>query len=233
MPMPLTLADPLTLEGPRLRLRPWRPEDRAPLAALHADPEVMRYFTAPLTRSESDAWATRQEAHFAAHGWGFWVVERRVVPGLVGAVGLLTVPWEAPWEAAFTPAVEIGWRIAPAFQRQGLAEEAARLALAAGFGPLGLDEVVAFAVPANAPSWLLMTKLGMQPAGVFEHPGVPAGHPLRSHLLYRLQREDWLGQPRPGQERALPNPGWRPRLRHRRNHPCASSRPGYWPSRWA
>jgi ribosomal-protein-alanine N-acetyltransferase len=184
------MPEPMTLEGPRLRLRPWREADLAPLAALNADPVAMRHFAAPMTRAGSDAWAARLQAHIAAHGWGFWAVEQRDHPGCIGAVGLMHIPWEA----AFTPAVEIGWRIAPAHQRQGLAEEAARLALAAGFGPIGLSEIVAFTVPANAPSRGLMEKLGMAPAGEFAHPRLPVGHPLRRHCLYRLTRADWVAQ---------------------------------------
>lgn len=191
MPETLSLAplrlDPQALEGPRLRLRPWRPEDLAPLAALNADPVAMQHFPAPMTPAESDAWAGRLAAHIGTHGWGFWVVERREAPGLVGVVGLQHITWEAD----FTPAVEIGWRIAPACHRQGYAEEAARVALAAGFGPIGLDGIVAFTVPGNAPSWLLMAKLGMRPAGTFEHPRLAEGHPLRTHLLYRMTRQDW------------------------------------------
>jgi RimJ/RimL family protein N-acetyltransferase len=43
----------------RLILRDWRDDDLAPFAALNADPEVMRYFPATLTRAESDAAAAR------------------------------------------------------------------------------------------------------------------------------------------------------------------------------
>jgi ribosomal-protein-alanine N-acetyltransferase len=174
----------MTLDGPRLRLRPWQAVDLAPLAAINADPVAMRHFAAPMTRAESDAWAARLQAHVDTHGWGFWCVERRDTPGCIGAVGLMHIPWQAE----FTPAVEIGWRIAPAHLRQGYAEEAARLALAAGFGPIGLAEIVAFTVPANAPSWRLMEKLGMAPAGRFAHPRLPPDHPLAEHLLYRLRR---------------------------------------------
>ena len=180
----------MTLEGPRLRLRPWREADLAPLAALNADPAAMRHFAAPMTRAESDAWAGRLQAHIDAHGWGFWCVERRAAPGCIGAVGLMHIPWQAE----FTPAVEIGWRIARAQQRRGFAEEAARLALAAGFGPIGLAEVVAFTVPANEPSWRLMQRLGMRPDGGFAHPRLPQGHPLRPHLLYSLTRPAWVAQ---------------------------------------
>ena len=195
----------MTLEGPRLRLRPWQPADLAPLAAINADPAVMRHFPEPMTRAESNTWAARLQAHIDTNGCGFWCVERREAPGCIGAVGLMHIPWQVPWQSAgpiqtsapagapvigpaFTPAVEIGWRIAPAHHRQGYAEEAARLALAAGFGPIGLAEIVAFTVPANAPSWRLMAKLGMAPAGRFAHPRLPPDHPLSEHLLYRLRR---------------------------------------------
>ena len=97
---------PLVLESPRLRLRPWRPEDLAPLAAMQADPAVMRHFPAPLSRAESDAWAARLTAHMDRHGWGFWAVERRAAPGLVGVVGLLHLAWEPPWDLGHTPVVE-------------------------------------------------------------------------------------------------------------------------------
>jgi ribosomal-protein-alanine N-acetyltransferase len=117
-----------------------------------------------------------------AHGWGFWVVEERGGASFVGVVGLMTIPWEA----RFTPAVEIGWRITPAFRRRGYAEEAARAALDFAFGTLGLPEVVAFTVPGNEASWRLMERLGMRQDGEFDHPRLAAGHPLRRHLLYRL-----------------------------------------------
>ncbi|MFC7539583.1 GNAT family N-acetyltransferase [Siccirubricoccus deserti] len=135
----------------------------------------MRHFAAPLSRAESDAWGARMQAHIATHGWGFWAVELLATPGCIGAVGLMHIPWQVPGRASQVPAVEIGWRIAPAQQRQGLAEEAARLALAAGFGPIGLAEILAFTVPANVPSWRLMEKLGMRRIGGFEHPRLPEG----------------------------------------------------------
>ena len=43
------------LRTERLLLRRWRRDDRAPFAALNADPEVMRHFPAPMSREESDA----------------------------------------------------------------------------------------------------------------------------------------------------------------------------------
>ena len=184
------MPQPMTLDGPRLRLRPWQDDDLPTLARMHADPWMMRFLPKRLTREESDAWAARMQAHIDEHGWGFWVMELHDEPGLVGVCGLFNVRFEAP----FTPAVEIGWRVAPGWQRQGFAYEAACLALAAGFGPLGLERIVAFTVEANQPSWRLMEKLGMRREGVFEHPSLPEGHKLRPHLLYGLDHADWVAQ---------------------------------------
>jgi RimJ/RimL family protein N-acetyltransferase len=175
----------MILQGPRLLLRPLGEADAAEFAAMNGDAEVMRHFPKSLSFEESEAFRLRIGRHFEEHGFGFWGVFRLDAPGLVGLVGLLNIPWQA----RFTPAVEIGWRIAPAHQRQGYAEEAARLALAHGFGALGLAEIVAFTIPANAPSWRLMEKLGMTPDGRFAHPSLPEGHPMQEHLLYRLRRE--------------------------------------------
>ena len=173
----------VTLTTERLTLRPLTAADGLELAAINADAAVMRHFPKRLDVAESEAFRERIARHFAEHGYGFWGVFRRDAPGLVGLVGLLNIPWTS-W---FTPAVEIGWRIAPAHQRQGYAGEAARAALAHGFGVLGLPEIVAFTIPANEPSWRLMEKLGMARDGEFDHPNLPEGHPMRRHLLYRLR----------------------------------------------
>jgi RimJ/RimL family protein N-acetyltransferase len=175
---------PMILQGSRLVLRPPEAADAEELAAINGDPGTMRHFAKAMDRAESDAWLARITAHHAEHGFGFWSVVRRDAPGLVGLVGLMRVGFEA----RFTPAVEIGWRIAPGHQRRGYAEEAARLSLEAGFGPLGLDEIVAWTIPPNEPSWRLMDKLGMVADGDFDHPRLPEGHPKRRHLLYRIAR---------------------------------------------
>jgi len=39
-----------------------------------------------------------------------------------------------------------------------------------------------------------MERLGMRETEEFEHPGVPVGHPLRRHCLYRLDRERFAAQ---------------------------------------
>jgi RimJ/RimL family protein N-acetyltransferase len=170
------------LVTPRVRLRRWRPEDREPFAALNADPLVMEHFLSVLSREESDAAADRIEAHFERHGFGLWAAEFQGT--FIGSIGL-AVP---RFEASFTPCVEIEWFLARPWWGQGLATEGARAVLIYGFETLGLNEIVAFTVPANVRSRRVMERLGMSYAQDFEHPSRPEGHPLRRHVLYRLHR---------------------------------------------
>ena len=173
------------LSTDRLVLRRWTPQDLAPFAALNADPEVMEFFPATLTREESDALVSRIEQRFDEEGFGFWVVEHE--GKFLGFTGL-TRP---KFEAHFTPAVEVGWRFARPAWGHGFATEAARAALAFGFDTLGLDEIVAMTTVGNQRSRAVMRRLGMahDPADDFDHPNLP-GHPLERHVLYRLARKN-------------------------------------------
>ena len=172
----------------RLLMRRWQDADRPAFAALNADPAVMEYFPSTSDRRASDALVDRIEAHFDARGFGLWAVEIPGVAPFIGFVGL----WTPSFEAHFTPTVEVGWRLAREHWGRGYASEAAQTAVAAGFDELGLEEIVAFTVPANFRSRRVMERLGMthDAADDFDHPDVPEGHALRRHVLYRLGRPD-------------------------------------------
>jgi RimJ/RimL family protein N-acetyltransferase len=177
------------LETPRLLLRRWRDEDRAPFAALNADPVVMEHFPAPLSRAESDALADRIAAGLDQRGWGLWAVELRESPAFIGFLGLNPATFDAP----FTPAVEVGWRLAREHWGRGYATEGARAALDFGFEDLALDEIVSFTTHGNVRSRRVMDRLGMHHDATddFDNPNIAEGHPLRPHVLYRLDRGSW------------------------------------------
>jgi len=170
----------------RLILRRWRDSDREPFARMNADPRVMEFFAGTLSREKSDASVERAECHFREHGFGPCVAELRGDGTFLGFIGL-SIP---SFQSHFTPCVEIGWRLAADYWGQGLATEGARAAVRYGFEILGLDEIVSFTVPANTRSRRVMEKLGMthNPVDDFDHPLLPAGHPLMRHVLYRLRR---------------------------------------------
>ena len=179
----------VVLETNRLRLRLWRRRDLPDFAALNADPEVSEHLPAALAREESDDLARKIRLRLSDQGFGFWAVEIPSVTPFAGFVGISRVPFEAH----FTPAVEIGWRLARAYWGHGYATEAARAALRFGFENLDLDEIVSFTVPQNARSRSVMQRLGMSndPVDDFHHPGFPTGHRLCVHKLYRLTRSTW------------------------------------------
>ena len=179
----------VNLATPRLLLRPWRQDDLPAFAVMNADPRVMEFMPGPLTRAESDAMAGRIREHFSRHGFGLWAVEVTGVAEFAGFVGLSVTDFRAH----FTPCTEVGWRLAVEYWGRGYATEAAHAVLDHAFGRLNLGEVVSFTVPANGRSRRVMERLGMthSPAEDFDHPGLPVGHPLRRHVLYRLPRSRW------------------------------------------
>ena len=178
--------DEITLHTERLLLSPWRREDRAPFAALNADPRVMEWFLAPLNTTESDTFVDRIEEHFRVHGWGLWAVEVAGADAFIGFVGLNPADTTLGY-----PSVEIGWRLAAAHWGHGYAPEGALAALQFAFGQLGLDEIVSFTSVGNEKSRRVMTKVGMtrNPEDDFDHPRVPATSPLSRHVLYRISAE--------------------------------------------
>lgn len=181
-----------TLQTERLRLRAWRDEDREPFARLNADARVTEYLGATLSREQSDAMVARIEAGFAEHGFGLWAVEVRDGAPFIGFVGL-SVP---RFTVHFTPCVEVGWRLDADAWGRGYATEAARAALAFGFEERGLPEIVSFTTIANHRSRQVMERLGMRHRvqDDFAHPALPADHPLRPHVLYRLTRVEWIAR---------------------------------------
>lgn len=174
----------------RLLLRGWRESDRAPYARLNADSEVMRHFPSTLTRDQSDQMVDRIVALWDANDYGLWAVERIDTGVFIGFVGLA-----APnWQAAFTPCVEVGWRLATAHWGQGFAPEAAHAALAFGFEHVELpnDEIVSFTTKQNLKSQRVMQKIGLHvdPAREFDHPLTP-GWVEQRHVFYCITRAQW------------------------------------------
>lgn len=150
----------------------------------------MRYLPRPYTRQASDRLAALADADLERQGWGLWALEQRATGRFLGFTGLA----RPTFEASFTPAVEIGWRLSRAAWGFGFATEAARGAAAFAFDELGLQELVSYTAEPNVRSRAVMRRLGMRhdPAEDFDHPHV-AEASLRRHVLYRLSAAEWAG----------------------------------------
>jgi RimJ/RimL family protein N-acetyltransferase len=190
------------LKTKRLILREWTAADREPFARINADPRVMEFLTGALSREESDRLLTdRIEPQFREHGWGLCATELceelrgrpRDGGAFVGFIGL-AVP---AFEAAFTPCVEIGWRLAAEHWGRGLATEGAQEIVRYAFEELKLPALVSFTAVGNQRSRRVMERLGMtrDPVEDFDHPQLAVGHALRRQVLYRLSRMQWQARP--------------------------------------
>lgn len=172
----------------RLLLRQWREDDKPAFAAMNADPVVMEHFPALLTSDQSDEFVDRMRGHIDAHGWGLWAVDVRETGAFIGFVGL--------WPAGFDPfrsedLVEVGWRLEESAWGHGYASEAALASLRHAFDVLELAQVVSFTSLTNVRSQAVMQRIGMtrDRSAEFEHPRLPEGHRLRTHVVYRIESD--------------------------------------------
>jgi RimJ/RimL family protein N-acetyltransferase len=203
-------------------MRRWREDDREPFAAMNADPEVMRYFPAPLDRAASDALVDRIEDLFGRQGFGLWALEvagpepaspEPAGPEPAGPESASTEPASTGEFIGFTglnpmpPGVpgagglEVGWRLARHAWHHGYATEAAMAAAGVAFEGAGVAEIWSMTAVANVPSQAVMRRLGMTLHTRFDHPAIEASHPLRPHVAYRLARSSqsgWRSAPRHG-----------------------------------
>src|SRR5579862_1114760 len=173
----------MVIETDRLILRRWQSSDLEPFAGLNADPRVMEFFPATLSRSQTEAMIAAVEERITRYGFGLWATELKETKDFIGFIGLNVPSNPLP----FSPCVEIGWRLAFDYWGDGYAQEGARAALTFGFEKLGLQEIVSFTTAGNLRSRRVMERIGMtyDPQDDFDHPQLPKDHPLIRHDLYR------------------------------------------------
>lgn len=177
------------IETERLWLRTWEDKDVDPFFEINQDPKVIEYLLGPLTMEQVKEFISSMNQQFEKAGFTVFAVEEKLSGKLLGYLGLNPVPWQAD----FTPCVEIAWRLGSQYWNHGYATEGAKAVLAYGFQKVGLNEIVSFAVPANIRSIRVMEKIGMRRDihGDFAHPALPPGHLLSKHVLYRMSHEDF------------------------------------------
>lgn len=163
----MAIAFPVTTD--RLSIRPFRRDDRRAMAAIYADPEVMRFID---TRGEDPAtWVEGYIAHQQAHGYGFWAIEERATGELLGEAGF------GPFDGVEGGELELGYLLRRDAWGRGLATEAAGACLAAAFDGLRAETVRAVVDVGNDASLRVLRKLG------FRVEGWRVKHGRRQHVL--------------------------------------------------
>jgi RimJ/RimL family protein N-acetyltransferase len=142
----------------RLELRPFAPADAAAMLLVYGDAEVMRYVGTVADAAETQRMLADYAEHQERHGFSFWAVVERASGEVIGDAGLYLLEGRGPQ-------VEVGYTLGRRWWGRGYATEAAAACLAAAFGELGLEEVVAVADAANPASLRVLEKIGMVRSG--------------------------------------------------------------------
>jgi RimJ/RimL family protein N-acetyltransferase len=117
----------------------------------------MRYWPAPLTRDEAQAWIERQGMRYARDGHGYWMARDVTTGAMVGQAGLMVVE-----DPACAGEVCLGYIVRRERWRSGFATEAAAGCLDHAFDRLGLERVLCLVRPENEPSIGVAVKLGLE-----------------------------------------------------------------------
>ena len=135
-----------------------------------------------LSTAETEAFYHRIIDHHRLHGYCYYAVDFLETKSWMGYIGFQ----HTRFEAEFTPAVEIGYRLLPEYWNLGIATEGASACLKFGIESLKIPQIVSFTAKINIPSQRVMQKIGLVYQQDFEHPLLPEGDKLRPHVLYKL-----------------------------------------------
>ena len=169
-------------QSQRLGFRNWQDQDLELLLKLNQNAEVMRFFPKTQTRSEAKDLLQRLQSHYPENGYTYFLTEQLEDGAFIGFIGLAWQTFDSP----FTPCVDIGWRLLPAFWGRGYATEGAQRCLQYGFKTLHLQNIRAFAPLINEPSIRVMEKIGMQSLGKFNHPALKEYPVLEACICYEI-----------------------------------------------
>ncbi len=150
----------------RLGFRKWSNEDLDEFSKLNADSEVMRHFASTLSEAGTQALIDGLKSHFDKNGYTYYATEILETKELIGMIGIAY----QEYKTAFTPAIDIGWRLKRDAWGKGYATEGAKQCLDYAFTELGIDKIISVCTIGNKESENVMKKIGMTKKGEFDHP---------------------------------------------------------------
>jgi RimJ/RimL family protein N-acetyltransferase len=162
----------------RLLLRDLEPGDVDALAEILGDPETMRFYPAPKSRSESLGWIEWCRRSYEENGFGLWALVLKGIGEFVGDCGLTVQHVDGE------RFVEAGWHVKRSRWRKGLASEACLAVRDHAFRVVGVDRVISLVRVENEPSAGVARKLGMRVWRHTEHAGF-------DHFVFSIDRTEW------------------------------------------
>lgn len=174
-----------SIEGASIRLRPWRTDD-APRIVEACNDERTSYWLgkmpSPYTLADAEAYLQDRIEVLATGSAVGWAVADVATDEALGSVALFDL--EVGRQA------ELGYWTHPSARGRGVMTAAARLALAHGFGPLGLRRVAVFAATGNVASRHVIESCGFRLVGI-ERQAVQVRTGLVDHAAYDVLAEDF------------------------------------------
>jgi len=168
-----------TLTGPRVRLRPWRPDDAPAVFAACQDPEIQRWTQVPVP------YAPEHAVEFVgviapgtwADGGAVFAVEPAGGGPLIGSMGLFP-PRDGVGEAGY-------WTV-PGHRGRGLTGEALRVLAGWALDAVGVHRVELLVDPANVGSRRVAESAGFVAEGTIRQRFLHRGRPSDVVLYARL-----------------------------------------------
>ena len=146
----------IILETQHLLFRPLTLSDLDDLAALYANPEVMRFLGGPRSKDEVQHILNRYIREYELYGHSFFATIQKSDQRFIGQCGLLKQEVEG------LPDVELAYVLAPEYWRRGLALEGTQALKDYGLQQLGFPRVISLIPPDNVASIHIAEKIGMQ-----------------------------------------------------------------------
>ena len=156
------------LETARLVIRTFESRDAEAWVAMVNDPEVVRFLPpgpAPTVEIFQEV-IERRHTMEREIGYAMWAVDDKTTAAFVGQCGI------RPVDEGAGPEIDLAYHYTRASWNKGYATEAVIAVLAHGLGPVGLDRIMAVAMPANIGSWRVMEKAGMRYQGLVSYYGL-------------------------------------------------------------
>lgn len=170
-------------QSDRLGFRNWILDDIDKMHAINSDDKVMEFFPSIPTKEQTAEFIERMQKQFLDKGYCYFAVDKLEDNEFIGFIGLS----EQTYIAAFTPCIDIGWRLIKKEWNKGFASEGAIECLNYAFNTLKLDCVFSIAPSINTKSEHIMTKIGMKKQYEFEHPLLSNNPRLKTCVLYKSE----------------------------------------------
>ncbi|MCV2488528.1 GNAT family N-acetyltransferase [Geodermatophilus sp. YIM 151500] len=182
-------TDQPTLDGPRVRLRPWRPDDADAVLAACQDAEIQRWTRVPVPyrRADADEFVTAIAPATWAEGGAQFAVVLRAGGALVGSIALFP-----PRDGV----AECGYYTLAGSRGRGLAAEALRVLAGWAFDDRGLRRLELRVHPRNTASRRVGAAAGFVVEGTLRQRSLHRGQPVDDVVLGLLATD-----PRPAPDR--------------------------------